>query len=145
MPTVKTVSVQYERKLNLGDFNSATVGITLWADIDEGENLDTAMRNLWEMATNNVKAKAQTFKVQTEAQAKEIYLGLPVELQAATDEAERPLTPLTWEELANIYDAGRPGGRPARTLPMEAVFDWAAKQTDRFIALEDGSIAQRRD
>lgn len=83
-----TVSVNYERKLNLGDFNSATVGVQLWAQVDEGEDTDAAMKALWEMATNNVKAKAQTFKVQTEAQANEIYLGLPVELRQVVDVAD---------------------------------------------------------
>lgn len=34
---VKTVSVTYERKINLGDYNSATIGLTLWADVDEDE------------------------------------------------------------------------------------------------------------
>ena len=38
---------------------------------------------------------------------------------------------LTWDELANLYDATHTG-RPARTLPMETVFDWAERQTDRF-------------
>jgi len=38
MPTVKTVSVNYERKLNLGDYNSATVGCTVWADVKEEED-----------------------------------------------------------------------------------------------------------
>lgn len=34
---LKTVSVTYGRKINLGDYNSATVDCTLWADLDEGE------------------------------------------------------------------------------------------------------------
>ena len=41
--------------------------------------------------------------------------------------------PMTWDELANAYDASHSSaGRPARTLPMETVFSWAEKQTDRF-------------
>ena len=38
---------------------------------------------------------------------------------------------LTWNELADLYDAAH-GGRRARTLPMEKVFAWAEKQTDKF-------------
>ena len=33
--TIKTVSVGYTRKLNLGDFNSAELACTLWADSDK--------------------------------------------------------------------------------------------------------------
>jgi hypothetical protein len=78
MATVKTVSVTYDRKLNLGDFNSAAVGITVWADIEEGDDLDATMRALWEMATANVKAKAETFKQHIAAEASELFLGLPL-------------------------------------------------------------------
>jgi hypothetical protein len=39
---------------------------------------------------------------------------------------------LTCDKLADIYDAQHQGRRPARTLPMEDVFEWAEKQTDRF-------------
>jgi hypothetical protein len=88
MATVKTVSVTYDRKINLGDFNSATVGITLWADIDEDDDMAQVMSGLWQMATNNVRAKAQTFQRNVEAQAEEIYLGLPVELRTVADKED---------------------------------------------------------
>ena len=40
---------------------------------------------------------------------------------------------LTWNELADIYDKGHYSeARPARTLPMELIFDWAKSQTDKF-------------
>lgn len=42
---------------------------------------------------------------------------------------------LTWGELATIYDERKGGGRPARTLPMVTVFDWAKEQPD--ITLRD--------
>lgn len=38
---------------------------------------------------------------------------------------------LTWDDLATLYDKLH-GGRKARTLPMQAVFEWAEKQTERF-------------
>jgi len=31
---IKTVSVVYERKFNMGDYQSLNVGVTLWADLD---------------------------------------------------------------------------------------------------------------
>ena len=78
MPKVKTVSVTYDRKINLGDYNSAAVGITIWADVEEGEDLDAAMHALWNMATDNVKAKAETFKKNIAAEAVNLFLGLPL-------------------------------------------------------------------
>ena len=38
--------------------------------------------------------------------------------------------PLTWDELAEIYDAEH--SRRARTLPMDEVFRWAESQPHRF-------------
>ena len=49
---------------------------------------------------------------------------------------------LMWDELATIYDREN-GGRRARTLPMDQVFDWAAKQTIRFKVTEDGGLELR--
>jgi hypothetical protein len=48
---------------------------------------------------------------------------------------------LTCDELANLYDKANTGGRPARTLSMDTVFDWAKKQTDKFyIYPKNGTI-----
>lgn len=35
---IRTVSVTYGRKLNLGNYNSANISLTLWADIDATED-----------------------------------------------------------------------------------------------------------
>ena len=86
---LKTVSVTYGRKINLGDYNSATIDCTLWADLDEGENEADAMTALWEMAKNNVKAQALPLVKKTEAQVVNIFMGLPVTVQGSiTEEAE---------------------------------------------------------
>ena len=83
MATVKTVSVTYERKFNLGDYNSATIGITVWADVDEDENLHDAMTALWSMAKENVKAEAMPLLQKNKARVEEVFLGLPIEVQEA--------------------------------------------------------------
>jgi len=49
---------------------------------------------------------------------------------------------LTWDELANFYDKSAPFRR-ARTLPMDYVFNWAARQKNRFIVHRDGTISLR--
>jgi hypothetical protein len=79
MPKVKTVSVTYERKQNLGDFSSANVGCTIWADCEEGEDLDQAMHNLWEMAKANVKTQLLPLtKGNGSVSVEKLFLGLPV-------------------------------------------------------------------
>lgn len=55
MATVKTVSVKYSRKLNLGNYESADLECSVWVDIDEGDDLDAVMHALWAMAKTNVK------------------------------------------------------------------------------------------
>lgn len=47
---------------------------------------------------------------------------------------------LTWEQLADLYDAERSGGRPARTLPMDTVFAWAERQVRFKVLGEEGTI-----
>lgn len=81
MPIVKTVSVTYGRKQNLGDYNSATVDCTLWADIEEGEDLNNAMQGLWKMAKENVKANLIPEVRPGSMKTEERFLGLPVDLQ----------------------------------------------------------------
>lgn len=78
--TVKTVSVTYGRKANLGDYNSATVDCTIWADVDEGDNLDQAMGDLWSMAKENVKAQLLPLVKNGNGSSNmaKAFLGLPV-------------------------------------------------------------------
>jgi hypothetical protein len=87
MPVIKTVSVNYERKINLGDFNSATIGCTLWADVREEEDLNQVMQDLWDCAKANVKAQAVPL-VQKNGAAlsiKEAFLGLPIEAKGGQE------------------------------------------------------------
>lgn len=81
MPNVKTVSVTYGRKWNLGNYESATTDITIWADVEEGEDLDASLNDLWEMAKANVKAQSLPLVTKHKADVEEIYLGLPVKVR----------------------------------------------------------------
>ena len=49
---------------------------------------------------------------------------------------------VTWDELARIYDA-HSCGRPARTLPMDAVFTWAEHHPELFRVTKDGCLVKR--
>jgi hypothetical protein len=90
MPIVKTVSVNYERKFNLGDYQSATIGCTLWADVDPDEDLNQAMQALWTMAKDNVKAQSLPLvnKIHANLNVKEMFLGLPVEQRGSEAKGE---------------------------------------------------------
>jgi hypothetical protein len=59
---IKTVSVEYQRKLNLGDYNSATLGITLWADLDSTDDPAASVNTLQETAREHVKAECYRLK-----------------------------------------------------------------------------------
>lgn len=80
---LKTIAVHYERKLNLGDYNSAAIGIDLWADLDEGEDATDATATLFAEAKAQVKAQLLPLVGKQEAQQREIFLGLPVAVQQA--------------------------------------------------------------
>lgn len=78
-PKIKTVQVFYGRKFNLGDFNSAQLECSLWADLTEGEDIDQTMKSLWSMAKENVKAQIITIiNKGANANTQELFLGLPV-------------------------------------------------------------------
>jgi hypothetical protein len=54
---VKTISVVYERKINLGDYNSATIGLTLWADVDDDEDHASVVTELQRQAREFARAE----------------------------------------------------------------------------------------
>jgi len=47
------------------------------------------------------------------------------------------MVPLTYDDIADLYDKEHNNGRPARTLPMKYVFEWAVEQKDRFAFNDD--------
>jgi len=52
---LKTVSVTYGRKINLGDYNNANLEMTVGAELEDGDNEDDEMSALWEKAKTSVK------------------------------------------------------------------------------------------
>lgn len=55
---IKTISVTYERKFNLGDYESVEVGCSLWGQIDPEEDAQGATQFLFEQAKASVKQAA---------------------------------------------------------------------------------------
>lgn len=82
-PHVKTVSVQYGRKINLGDYNSAEISITVWADLDEGEDVQAALDLLYQQAKDNVKKQAMPLLKSEPGSLnyRETFLGASVEME----------------------------------------------------------------
>ncbi len=78
MARIKTVSVEYRKKIQ-GEqqYESNTVGIQLWADLDVDDDVDAVMHQLWAMATENVKAKVLSLRRRQVAILEDTFLGMP--------------------------------------------------------------------
>lgn len=57
--TIRTVAVTYERKFNLGDYNSVHIGVTLHADLDDTDGNDAVAIGLELQATARDLVKAE--------------------------------------------------------------------------------------
>ncbi|MCG6138453.1 MAG: hypothetical protein MET45_28160 [Nostoc sp. LLA-1] len=55
---IKTISVTYHRKFNLGDYESLELGYSLWAQIDPEEDAEGATQFLYMQAKASVKEAA---------------------------------------------------------------------------------------
>jgi hypothetical protein len=78
---VKTIAVTYGRKFNLGDYNSANIEASAWADLDEGEAYTDAYEQLFQEVKEAVKTQALPLVRKMTADMQEAYAGLPKELQ----------------------------------------------------------------
>lgn len=52
---IKTLSVTYERKFNLGDYNSLHIGMTTWADVHDDTTAEEVQAELWKWIKEAVK------------------------------------------------------------------------------------------
>jgi len=52
------IAVTYERKLNLGNYESATIGVTTWADVDETETPAEAIQAAQELVREAARREA---------------------------------------------------------------------------------------
>ena len=55
---ITTVSVEYRRKFNLGNFESLDLGVSLYAKVDADEEAEAVAELLWQQAKASVKAQA---------------------------------------------------------------------------------------
>jgi len=59
---IKTIAISYERKFNLQDFNSVTIGCTLWAQIDPSENEDACLLIVQDKCREAVRSEYRKVK-----------------------------------------------------------------------------------
>lgn len=78
MAKIKTISATYERKVNLGDYNSAHIGMTVWADLDESDDEAEVGNGLRQMARHHVMAEMARVMPKLESKVQDIYMGLPI-------------------------------------------------------------------
>ena len=57
---IKTVTKTFSKKVDLGNYSSVEIGMTVWADIN-GENLDNAQHDLWNYVVNNIHTQIADF------------------------------------------------------------------------------------
>ena len=55
---IKTLSVTYERKFNLGNYESLHIGMTSWADVHENTTAEEVQAELWKWVKEAVKNQA---------------------------------------------------------------------------------------
>ena len=80
---IEKVTVNFQRKKNLGNYESADASCMLTAYVEPGDDKDAVMRGLWEMAKENVKAALAPYL--QNVTVKDLFLGLPVEVQESEE------------------------------------------------------------
>lgn len=97
---IKTIHVEYQRKLNLGDYESVTLGASAWADLAETEgdiaSAESCYRELSNLCKANVRERAIPFfkdgkrlvpKNEEDARTQALALAGEPELEAAQEAA----------------------------------------------------------
>lgn len=78
---LKEVTITYGGKLNLGDYNSAHIEMTLTALPEGDETADQVAAALLDTAKAAVRTEARTLYAKRGARVDEIFAGLPVEVK----------------------------------------------------------------
>lgn len=85
---ITTISATYERKHNLGDYNAANVGVTLWAQLEPDDDEAVCANALRDMARNHVMVELSRIDRRLEAKVQDLFMGLPVEIRSQLQPAE---------------------------------------------------------
>ena len=75
------INVTYGRKLNLGDYNSVHSEVTLFAELEEGDDEAAAAEALRTMARNQVMLELSRCDQRLQAKVADVFAGLPISVQ----------------------------------------------------------------
>jgi hypothetical protein len=89
MAKVEKITFKYERRFNLGDFNSLTLDIMPTLVLEPGDDLDQIMRETWEMCRKNIEHAARPImRGKNGVTKQELFLGLPLEREEKEQNAD---------------------------------------------------------
>lgn len=145
---MERISIAGDYEDMLSQFEEAVSGIETAEDANEIVKSKDSYEHIWDsklrLATMLKKRAKELGLTYDRKQGQYIN---PEQSKSAkktvTTDAEDLGPALTWEDLANDYDAVNTG-RPARTLPMDDVSNWALKQEGQYIQSKDGTIHRRK-
>jgi hypothetical protein len=84
MPKITSINVEFSYSINLGNYESAKISQSLWAQIEEGEDPAVAEEVLFEMVKANIRREASIIKKGSAKQrekvkVQEYFAGKPIE------------------------------------------------------------------
>ncbi len=82
---IREITVTYGGKLNLGDYNSAHVEVSLTGLLDAGEDAQAATAALLEQAKGAVRSQATELLKRTRTAATMAFAGLPVDVRESLE------------------------------------------------------------
>ena len=91
---IQKITVQYNRQINLGDYNSIKLSMMPTITVEDGDDIDAVLRDVWAMCRANVEHAAgpivtgynvgELHGLTTE----ELFLGIPIDTKESTDDAD---------------------------------------------------------
>lgn len=78
---VTSITVTAGRKINIGDYNSIHLELTMTAEPDEGEPPEVVREQLWTDVTLSLRAQTAPFLKRRQEQLQEVLSGLPLDVQ----------------------------------------------------------------
>ena len=79
--TIQTIHVGYERKFNLGDYNSVTLSADTWSQVADNADIDAVTRGLQEQIRNAVALEASRLPA-LKVKVQSAFVGLNSDLNA---------------------------------------------------------------
>jgi len=116
--------VRYERRVNLGDYNSACVTFSHEEEIEPGDDLDDLHERMWQMAKENVRAQLVPLHRDYQAQVEQLIGKVPVAHQQALRELIYENSVIQSEEAF----LGMPDGQERVVLVGEEAKQWLAQR-----------------